>query len=56
MKKVGKRTFWFVLSVLLILVLIAVSAIVGYKWLHHEKRRNARTSILRLCRISPGYG
>ena len=41
MKKVGKRTFWFVLSVLLILVLIAVSAIVGYKWLHHEKRQNS---------------
>ena len=72
MKKVGKRAFWFVLSVLLVLALIAGSAAVGYKWLHHEKRqnidietlqnlsgvcmRNARTSILRLCRISPGYG
>ena len=40
MKKVGKRAFWFVLSVLLVLVLIAGSAAVGYKWLHHEKRQN----------------
>ena len=41
MKKVGKRTFWFVLSVLLVLVLIAGSAAVGNKWLHHEKRQNS---------------
>ena len=41
MKKVGKRAFWFVLSVLLVLVLIAGSAAVGYKWLHHEKRQNS---------------
>ena len=40
MKKVGKRAFWFVLSVLLVLALIAGSAAVGYKWLHHEKRQN----------------
>ena len=39
MKNTGKRSLYVVSVALLIVVLIG-SAMVGYKWLHHEKRQN----------------
>ena len=40
MKKAGKRSLAIVLSMFLVLVFLAGAAVVGYKWLHHEKRQN----------------
>ena len=40
MKKAGKRSLAIVLAVFLVLVFLAGAAVVGYKWLHHEKRQN----------------
>ena len=39
MKNTGKRSLYIVSVALLIVVLIG-SAVVGYKWLHHERRQN----------------
>ena len=40
MKKAGNRSLAIVLAVFLVLVFLAGAAVVGYKWLHHEKRQN----------------